>query len=350
MKISANIFFVLALITLVACNTPNKVIPEPTSIAFHAPMYGVAPNIPTTTITDLSILTSAEDISPQSVTSNNQKYTYSHEFTDGNRFTYTIYDGYVYDSDMQLGTINDLRKGIAEYQNYLDNQRLAQQDLTTQAMMQKPYCAFWVFWCFNNQARKWPNGVVRVDSRAISQNFTSSEAQTIRNALSHADRQLRDITIQYVTNGDRIIFRNLDNGCYANVGYSDHGQVINLQSNNASGIGCIHQEVILHEFGHAIGMLHEHQRPDRDHYITINESNLTNKGLSDVKPKKTYNDVAYISAYDYRSIMHYEAFTSSRDFVKNPNLPMFTGKNGYGGPFGSSEFSPLDIQSINHYY
>lgn len=337
------IIFLVLITVLVACNS-NKVI-EPTSNAFRAPMYGVALNISTTVITDLSTLTSAEDISTQSVSSENQKYTYSHEFTDGTRFTYIIYKGFVYESDMQLGTVNDLRKGIAEYQSYLDSQKDVQQGFSTQAIIQKPYCAFWIFWCFNNQARKWPNGVVRVDRNSISRNFTTAEAQIIRNALRSADNQLRDITIQYVTTGDRIIFENKPDGCYATVGYSDYGQIINLSSSS-----CIYRSVIIHEFGHAIGMLHEHQRPDRDYYLNINYSNLTSKGLNSIRPKKTYNDVAYISAYDYQSVMHYTDSIQDTGFVKDPNIPVFTAKNGYTGTFGNFQFSPLDIQSINHYY
>lgn len=37
---------------------------------------------------------------------------------------------------------------------------------------------------------------------------------------------------------------------------------------------CFSQRIILHELFHSIGLSHEHQRPDRDFFVTINAWNL----------------------------------------------------------------------------
>lgn len=62
---------------------------------------------------------------------------------------------------------------------------------------------------------------------------------------------------------------------------------------------------ILHELGHCIGLLHEHQRPDRDNYVAI----LWEKILPEYESNFTILDNPLIIeqdySYDYKSIMHY---------------------------------------------
>ena len=40
------------------------------------------------------------------------------------------------------------------------------------------------------------------------------------------------------------------------------------------GPNCLREGVIIHEILHALGFFHEHSRPDRDQYITIDFDNL----------------------------------------------------------------------------
>ena len=60
---------------------------------------------------------------------------------------------------------------------------------------------------------------------------------------------------------------------------------------------------IYHEIFHAIGLLHEHQRSDRDDYITIKWENIPygyNLHFAKLKRSKTLG-----LPYDITSIMHY---------------------------------------------
>ena len=59
---------------------------------------------------------------------------------------------------------------------------------------------------------------------------------------------------------------------------------------------------LIHEIGHAIGFYHEHSRPDRDLYVDIPISDLSDQSVQKYGPRiiNTFN-----LDYDYRSIMHY---------------------------------------------
>ncbi len=59
---------------------------------------------------------------------------------------------------------------------------------------------------------------------------------------------------------------------------------------------------ICHETGHALGLAHEHQRPDRNNYVSVLDANITpgNNGPFDIDAGgHTYG------SYDFESVMHY---------------------------------------------
>jgi hypothetical protein len=75
---------------------------------------------------------------------------------------------------------------------------------------------------------------------------------------------------------------------------------------------------MMHEIGHMIGLLHEHQRPDRDQFIGFNVPTANNGDL------KLRTDGRCVGAYDCLSLMHY----NSSDI--------------FGKPGGCAGFSSLD--------
>jgi len=66
-----------------------------------------------------------------------------------------------------------------------------------------------------------------------------------------------------------------------------------------------------HELGHVLGFQHEHARWDRDQSVTIHYEHIKAGRQHDYDWIPKTNWIASITAYDYRSIMHYRACWSS---------------------------------------
>jgi len=79
-------------------------------------------------------------------------------------------------------------------------------------------------------------------------------------------------------------------------------------------------EHIIHELGHGLGLLHEHQRPDRDDYIDIYYNNILSAFQFNFDKKDNPLIIESNYAYDYHSVMHYgeTAFSSNGDTTIEP--------------------------------
>jgi hypothetical protein len=104
-------------------------------------------------------------------------------------------------------------------------------------------------------------------------------------------------------------------GCDSGVGRQGGQQFIHLSDN------CLTQQTI-HEFGHAIGLLHEHTRSDRENFITLNSSNIPDVWQSQFA-KLAPGISQDVGPYDYCSIMHYPRIAG----YGNNNLPVYEYSN-----------------------
>jgi len=95
--------------------------------------------------------------------------------------------------------------------------------------------------------------------------------------------------------------------CSATAGEAAGEHLVIVSQRNCLGTSWVH------EIGHVLGLDHEHQRPDRDDYIEVDDSIgsqgviiATGCGGAGGYPDSFCDDS--LSEYDYRSVMHYAGF------------------------------------------
>ncbi|XP_062510447.1 zinc metalloproteinase nas-13-like [Corticium candelabrum] len=89
------------------------------------------------------------------------------------------------------------------------------------------------------------------------------------------------------------------------------------------GPGCEEAGIALHEFGHAIGLYHEHNREDRDQYIDIIWENIDSEHKDQFKKYSSGLVDNFGLPYNLHSVMHFSAHT----FSANGNVTI-TSKSG----------------------
>ena len=150
----------------------------------------------------------------------------------------------------------------------------------------------------------WPNGIIPF---FIDPELSDTAEGRIRDAIEHWN-DVRAVNLIERTATNASSFPNYihfvdENQCASWVGFQNDGpQSIYSGDNCSTGS-------MIHEIGHALGLLHEHTRPDRDNFVNVVWSNIT--------PGKEHNfevlsDGLPLGDYDYNSIMHYgERFFSA---------------------------------------
>ena len=109
------------------------------------------------------------------------------------------------------------------------------------------------------------------------------------------------------------------------IGRSGGRQIVNIVSWN-------NIYIVAHELGHALGLLHEQSRPDRNSYVTINFNNVCGAACGlciDGSGSATScnfnfalaNDASTFGPYDYDSVMHYGPLAFSICSSVGPGCP-----------------------------
>ncbi len=93
--------------------------------------------------------------------------------------------------------------------------------------------------------------------------------------------------------------------CEANEGYAA------IPAQPMTGSTRCNVGTLLHEMGHVIGLWHEHSRPDRNSYVTVNYANVIKGSWGNFLIAS--DDQQVLGPYDYASVMEYVPYAFTRN-------------------------------------
>lgn len=221
-------------------------------------------------------------------------------------------------------------------------------DLGTLEIMDKyQFMQFSVVADDNITSGRWTNGVVPF---LIEPEFTFEEETVIINSLNHISSRTN---VCFVRRSGQTSFLRFKKYTIAELGFSGgsshlgkcnfcvDGQEIKLSS--------VSDRIVIHEIGHALGLLHEQSREDRNLFVTIRMANVL-PGMEGNFNKSIYTSTD-IGAYDFLSIMHYfpTAFGKILNGVEQQTIVKVSNPSDIN--FGRvNVLSAGDISGINSMY
>uniref|UniRef100_A0A0K2UU33 Metalloendopeptidase n=1 Tax=Lepeophtheirus salmonis TaxID=72036 RepID=A0A0K2UU33_LEPSM len=211
----------------------------------------------------------------------------------------------------------------------------------------------------------WPNKQVPYTFGA---SLTSNERSSIRSAMNIIESRSCVRFVPRSSQKNFVKIRNNMIGCFASaIGFNPNREqlVVNLARRV-----CMSQAIITHELFHALGFLHEQNRPDRDEFIRVSWNNITplinryyqfararapgeNIALCNFRRRRAYTNcyngmtsTTLGLTYDYISVMQY-----SRTAFSWNGRPTLTATRDGGSTLGNRVgMSTLDVQKLNKAY
>lgn len=194
-----------------------------------------------------------------------------------------------------------------------------------------------------NTVYRWPGGTMVYEFGRNK--FSNEDIYMIKVAMREWEKytcvrfqEKRDSDSDYVLFNDGF-------GCNSQLGMVRGQQLLNLDIN-----GCRWKGLYLHEIGHALGLIHEHQRPNRDQFIRIIQGNVEPSMLQwfNKYPQEQVNPSG--ADYEYSSVMHYGITAFSRDGSSKTIEALQNAKEKEIGRVYLKELSYMDAKAVNNMY
>jgi hypothetical protein len=191
----------------------------------------------------------------------------------------------------------------------------------------------------------WEDGVLPL---VFASGFTAAQKQQVFTACSKWSAVASVRCMEGTYKGRTLKVTNSSSSCFALWGMGTYFGGAKRRMN--LGANCMRSHIILHELGHAFGLIHEHQRMDRDDFLQIFPKNVQ-AGFLGLQLKVNFNPQNSVNKtpYDFMSVMHYarSAFSKNGGDTMLPKAEYmeFADKMGH-----TTELSPGDIVTIRSVY
>lgn len=149
----------------------------------------------------------------------------------------------------------------------------------------------------------WDHGVVPY---IIDEDFSAETKTEILAAIKEWNDKTVISLVPRQAETSYVRFQTTTERCRSHVGMTGGEQTIWWAS---SGSHCGGVGFLLHEIGHTVGLWHEHQRTDRDTYLSVRDSGISQAGKEWIVPTGHPAD----GPYNYASVMHYHALAHTQD-------------------------------------
>lgn len=187
----------------------------------------------------------------------------------------------------------------------------------------------------------WPEGIVyynisdelRKDAMQYPQILKAIEHWNVNTPLQFMHKSFAPDTENWIE------FLRSDGDSYSYLGMQKEEQPIALSSTASVG-------TIIHEIGHAVGLIHEHCRPDRDEYVKVYDTNIIPEYYASAyTPAQT---AMYTTEFDWNSVMLY---SSHRNFAIDKSKPVMVKKEDLSEIIVQRSYlSPLDVLIVENLY